>query len=61
MNSKVEGGGEGGLLTMLNILLVDRPCIQRVTCGSKDWISPIVLRSQHPFLVEENYRRKVGT
>ena len=53
------GGREGGLLTALSILPVDQPCIQEVTCGSTDGISPIVLRSQHLLLVEEEYQCEV--
>ena len=56
-----RGGREGGLLTALSILPVDQPCIWRVTYGSTDGLSPIVLRSQHPFLVEDKYRCKVVT
>ena len=44
-----RGGREGGLLTVLSILPIDWPCIQRVTCGSMDVLSPIVLRAHHPF------------
>ena len=55
------GGREGGLLTTLRVLLVDQPCIQEVTYGSRDGLSPIVLRSQHLVLVEEEYRCKVVT
>ena len=54
-------GREGGLLTTLSVLLVDQPCIQEVTYGYTDGISPIVLRSQHLLLVEEEYRCKVVT
>ena len=60
MTWKVEGE-EGGLLTVLSVLPVDQPCIQKVTCGSMDGISPIVLRAQHLLLVEEEYRCKVVT
>ena len=56
-----RGGREGGLLTTLNVLPVDKPCIQRVTCGSMDGLSPIVLRAQHLLSVEEEYRCKVVT
>ena len=56
-----RGGRERGLLTMLSILPVDQPCIQRVTYGSMDGISPIVLRAQHLLLVEEEYRCKLVT
>ena len=54
-------GREGGLLTVLSVLPVDQPCIWRVTHGSTDGLSPIVLRAQHPLLVEEKYRCKVVT
>ena len=56
-----RGGREGGLLTVLNILLVYQPCIQRVTYGSTDGLSPIVLRAQHLLSIEEEYRCKVVT
>ena len=56
-----RGSREGGFLTMLNVLHVDQPCILRVTYGSTDGLSPIVLRSQHRLSVEEEYRRKVVT
>ena len=56
-----RGGREGGLLMALSILPIDQPCIQRVTCGSTEGLSPIVLRAQHPFLVEEKYRCKAVT
>ena len=54
-----RGGREGGLLTMLSILPVEKPCIREVTCGYMDGISSIMLRSQHLLLVEEEYRCKV--
>ena len=56
-----RGGREGALLTVLSVLPVDQPCIRRVTCGSTDELSPIVLRAQHPLLVEDKYRCKVVT
>ena len=56
-----RGGREGGLLMMLSVLPVDQNCIQKVTCGSMDGISPIVLRTQHLLMVEEKYRCKVVT
>ena len=56
-----RGGIEGGLLTALSVLPVDQPCIWRVTYGSIDGLSPIVLRAHHLFLVEEKYRSKVVT
>ena len=56
-----RGGREGWFLTVLSVLPIDQPCIQRVTYGSIDGLSPIVLRAQHPFLVEEKYRCKVVT
>ena len=56
-----RGGREGGVLMALSALPVDQPYIWRVTCGSTDGISPIVLRAQHPLLVEEKYRCKVVT
>ena len=56
-----RGGREGGLIMVLRILLVDQPCIQKVTYGSMDRLSPIVLRAQHLLLVEEEYRCKVVT
>ena len=56
-----RGGREGGLLTMLNVLPVEQPFIWRVTYGSMDGLSPIVLISQDPFLAEEKYRCKVVT
>ena len=56
-----RGGREGGLLTTLSILLVDQPYIQRVTYGSMDGLSPIVLRIEHLLLAEEKYRCKVVT
>ena len=61
MTWKVEGVVGPGDLTTLNVLPVDRPCIQRVTCESTDGLSPIVLRAQHLLLVEEEYRCKVVT
>ena len=54
-----RAGREGGLLTTLSVLLVDQPCIREVTYGSTDGISPILLRSQHLLLVEEEYQCKV--
>ena len=54
-----RGGREGGTLTVLSVLPVDQPCIQEVTCGSTDGISPIVLRAQHLLLVKEEYQCKV--
>ena len=56
-----RGGREGGLLMELSVFPIDQPCIQRVTCGSTDGLSPIVLRAQHLLLVEEEYRCKVVT
>ena len=56
-----RGGREGGLLMALSVLPIDQPCIQRATYGSTDGLSPIVLKAQHPFLVEEKYRCKVVT
>ena len=56
-----RGGREGGLLTALSVLPVDQPCIQEVTYGSTNGLSPIVLRSRHLLLVEEEYRCKVVT
>ena len=56
-----RGGREGGLLKALSVLPVDQPCIWKVTCGSMDGISPIVLRTQHLLMVEEKYRCKVVT
>ena len=56
-----RGGREGGLLTVLSILPIYQPCIRKVTYGSMDGISPIVLRAQHLILVEEEYRCKVVT
>ena len=56
-----RGGGEGGILMVLNILHVDQPFIWEVTCGSTDGLSPFVLRAQYPLLVEEEYRCKVVT
>ena len=56
-----RGGREGELLTVLNVLPVDQPYIWRVTYGSIDGLRPIVLRAQHPLLVEEKYRCKVVT
>ena len=56
-----RGGREEGLLTALSILPIDQLCIQRVTCGSMDGLSPIVLRAHHLLLVEEIYRCKVVT
>ena len=53
-----RGGRDGGILTAFNILPIDQPCIQRVTYGSTDGLSPIVLRDQHSFLVEEKYKYK---
>ena len=44
---------------VLSILPVDQPCIQEVTCGSTDGLSPIVLRAQHLLLVEEEYQCEV--
>ena len=58
---KGRGGREGGILMVLSILPVDQLCIREVTCGSKDGLSPIVLRSQHLLSVEEEYRCKVVT
>ena len=46
---------------VLSVLLVDQPCILKVTCGSTDGLSPIVLIAQHLLLVEEEYRCKVVT
>ena len=54
-----RGGREGGLLTALSVLPVDQPCIQEVNCGYTDGLGPIVLRSQHLLLVEEEYQCKV--
>ena len=54
-----RGGREGGILTVQSVLHVDQPCIQEVTYGSMDGLSPIVLRAQHLLLVEEEYRCKV--
>ena len=56
-----KGGREGGILTTLNVLPVDRTCTWRVTYGYMDGLSPIVLRSHHPLLVEDKYRCKVVT
>ena len=56
-----RGGREGGLLMALGVLPVDQTCIQNVTYGSMDGLSPIVLRAQHLLLVEEEYRCKVVT
>ena len=56
-----RGGREGGILSALSILPIDRPCIWEVTYGSMDGLSPIVLRAQHPFLVEEKYMCKAVT
>ena len=56
-----RGGSEGGLLMELSVLFVDQPCIQKVTYGYMDGLSPIVLRAQHLLLVEEEYRCKVVT
>ena len=56
-----RGGREGGILTVLRILPIDQPCIRRVTYGSTDGLSPIVLRAQHLLLFEEKYRCKVVT
>ena len=61
MTWKVEGVVGPGGLTALSVLPVDQPCIRRVTCGSTDGISPIVLRSHHLLSVEEEYRCKVVT
>ena len=38
---------------------VDQPCIQEVTYGATDGLSPIVLRVQHLLLVKEEYQCKV--
>ena len=54
-----RGGREGGLLTVLSVLLVAQPCISEVTYGSTDGLSPIVLRAQHLLLVEEEYQCEV--
>ena len=54
-----RGGREGGLLMALSVLPVDQACIWRVIYGSKDGLSPIVLRDHHVFLVEEEYQCKV--
>ena len=56
-----RGGKKGGILMALNVLPVDQPCIWKVTYGSTDGLSPIVLRAQHLLLVEEEYRCKVVT
>ena len=54
-----RGGREGGIITVLNVLPVDQPCIQKVTCGSTNGLSPIVLRAHHLLLVEEGYQCEV--
>ena len=54
-----RGGRERGILTPLSILLVDQPCIWEVTRGSMNGLSPIVLRTQHLLLVEEEYHCEV--
>ena len=54
-----RGGREGGILMVLSVLPVDQPCIQEVTCGSTNGLSPIVLRAQHLLLVEEEYQCEV--
>ena len=54
-------GREGGIRTVLNVLPIDQPCIQEVTYGSTNGLSPIVLRAQHLLLVKEEYRCKVVT
>ena len=54
-----RGGREGGLLTALSILPVDQPYIREMTYGSTDGLSPIMLRSQHLLLVEEEYQCEV--
>ena len=46
---------------MLSVLPIDQPCIQEVTYGSTDGLSPIMLRAQLSFLVEEKYKCKVVT
>ena len=58
---EARGGREGGLLTALRILSIDQYCIWRVTYGSTDGLSPILLRAQHSLLVEDKYRCKVVT
>ena len=59
MTWKVEGVREGGLLTTLSVLPVDQYCIWEVTYGSTYGLSPIVLRSHHLLLVEEEYQCEV--
>ena len=44
---------------VLTVLPVDQPCIREVTYGSMDGLSPIVLRTQHLLLVEEEYQCEV--
>ena len=56
-----RGGGDRWGFHGIRVLPVDQPCTWRVTQGSTDGISPIVLRAQHSFLVEEEYRCKVVT
>ena len=54
-----RGGREGGILTKLSVLPIDQTYIQEVTYGSMDGLSPIVLKSQHLLLVEEEYQCEV--
>ena len=50
-----RGGGDRWGFHGIRVLPVDRPCIRRVTRGSMNGLSPIVLRAQHLLLVEEKY------
>ena len=56
-----RGGGSPRGPHGVSVLPIDWPCTQRVTWGSMDEISPIVLRTQHSFLVEKEYMCKVVT
>ena len=60
-NLEGRGGREGGILIVLSVLLVEKPCIWEVTYGSTDDLSPIMLRAEHLLLVEDEYRCKVVT
>ena len=56
-----RGGGDHWGFHGIRVLPVDRPCTRRVTWGSTDGLSPIVLRAQHSFSFEEEYMCKQFT